>query len=172
MMVKGFVENNLLCINHVYDDDDDDDDDQHHLSDDDRSGTRCHHWVTWLWSCLYNQWKLGLGVEIYASYSFIITKSDWSEAKPNMFQSSVSIWLVKCPSGRPCGVNTFKTPTLHDCSDNVDETCHAYSMGLGTKLLEVQFWISAPALRGATPNLAQLWEMAYLKRGAFILLTS
>jgi len=41
MMVKGFVENNLLCINHVYDDDDDDD--QHHLSDDDRSGTRCHH---------------------------------------------------------------------------------------------------------------------------------
>jgi len=38
-------------------------------------------------------------------------------------------------SVRPCGANIFKTLKLRDRWADVDETCHAFSMGPGTKLL-------------------------------------
>ena len=54
-------------------------------------------------------------------------------------------------SVRLWGINIFKTRRLRDHWAHVDETWHVYSMG--NKLAE--FWISARAPHGATPNLAR-----------------
>jgi len=61
-----------------------------------------------------------------------------------------------------CNVNIFKTLRLWGRWAHVVETWHVYYSVLvwGHNFQEAEFWISAHAPRGATPNLARLAEMA------------